>query len=105
MDFAGGDPFPLPDGSIVTSANITPDKETGIGNWTKEQFFKRFRMYSDPSNCHTVGKGEFNSVMPWSDYAGMTDEDLNAVYTYLTSLKPVTHKIEKFKSSVSVAQN
>jgi mono/diheme cytochrome c family protein len=105
MDFAGGNQFPLPDNSIVTSANITPDKETGIGNWTREQFFSRFRMYTDPAQCHPVEKGSFNTMMPWSQYSGMTDEDLNAVYTYLTSLKPVKNKIVKFTSSAKVAQN
>jgi mono/diheme cytochrome c family protein len=89
MDFAGGEQFILPDSSIVTSVNITPDTETGIGSWTKEQFFSRFRMYTDPSQYYSVAKGEFNTMMPWSQYSGMTDEDLNAVYTYLKSLKPV----------------
>lgn len=105
MDFSGGEQFPLPDGSIVTSANITPDKETGIGNWTREQFFSRFRQYSDPASCYPVEKGSFNTIMPCSQYAGMTDEDLHAIYTYMSSLNPVKNKITKFTSSTAVAQN
>jgi hypothetical protein len=34
--------------------------------------------------------------MPWSQYAGMTDQDLGAVFTYLQSLKPVSHRVERF---------
>jgi mono/diheme cytochrome c family protein len=105
MDFAGGNPFPLPDGSLVRSANITQDTQTGIGNWTKDQFFSRFRMYADPSTCPPVEAGSFNTIMPWSQYAGMSDEDLNAVYVYLKSLKPVKNNIVKFTTGASVAQN
>jgi mono/diheme cytochrome c family protein len=105
MDFAGGNPFPLPDGGLVRSANITPDRETGIGNWTREQFFARFRMYTDPATCPPVEKGNFNTIMPWSQYSGMTDEDLNAVYVYITSMKPVKNKVVSFTTSALVAQN
>ena len=77
MDFAGGWAFSLGDGRVVTSANITPDKETGIGNYTKEAFIARFKVYADSTyKAPTVGKGEFNTVMPWMMYAGMTEEDL-----------------------------
>jgi hypothetical protein len=34
--------------------------------------------------------------MPWLFYAGMTDEDLSAIYTYLRSLKPVVNRVKKF---------
>jgi hypothetical protein len=43
--------------------------------------------------------------MPWSQYAGMSDEDLNAVFVYLKSLKPVKNNIVKFTTVASVAQN
>jgi len=47
--YAGGFEFKLQDGSIVRSANLTPDKTTGLGNWTSEQFINRFKMYVDSS--------------------------------------------------------
>jgi hypothetical protein len=43
-EFAGGVEFPMPDGSIIRSSNITPDKETGIGTMTKEVFISKFRL-------------------------------------------------------------
>lgn len=98
--FAGGFEFKLPDGSIVTSSNITPDKTTGIGNWTTEQFINRFKMYLDSSYViPKVNPGEFQTAMPWTMYAGMKNEDLEAIFAYLQSLKPVKNKVEKFSHS------
>lgn len=95
MDFAGGFEFRLP-GGVLRSANITPD-ETGIGFWTKEAFVERFKYYSDSSNIvANLSPEDFNTVMPWTMYAGMTEEDLGAIYEYLMSLKPVKNKIERF---------
>lgn len=97
MDFAGGWSFNIGGGKTVTSANITPDKETGIGNYTKEAFITRFKAYADSSyKAHTVGKEEFNTIMPWMMYAGMTEKDLGAMYEFLKTVKPINNKVEKF---------
>jgi mono/diheme cytochrome c family protein len=94
MDFAGGYEFKLPVGT-VTSANITPEKETGIGSWTKEQFIERFKSYQS-DNVKTVGKSEFQTVMPWTMYGGMKEKDLEAIYAYLQTLKPIKNHVTKF---------
>ncbi|MFA1772333.1 cytochrome c [Rufibacter glacialis] len=97
MEFAGGIEFPLPGGGKIASANITPDPQTGIGRWSKETFVSRFKQYADSSyRPHTVGKGELNTLMPWSMYAGMEREDLEAIYVYLQSLPAVQHKVTRF---------
>lgn len=95
---AGGRVFELPAGTLI-SANITPDPETGIGNWTKEAFISKFKMYRDSANAHMKVDfiKEYNTIMPWNMYAGMTDEDLGAIYTYLKSLKPIKKTNVKFK--------
>jgi mono/diheme cytochrome c family protein len=93
MEFAGGRFLKLPNG-ILHSSNITPDKGTGIGNWTKESFIARFRAIKQNPD-KTVAPDEFNTNMPWSDYAEMTDEDLEAIFSYLQTVKPVANKIEK----------
>src|SRR6185312_13069998 len=82
--FAGNFEFRMPDGSTIRSANITPDKETGIGTWTKEIFIAKFKMYSD-SNYHSpsVTKGQTNTIMPWDNYSGMDSADLGALFAYL----------------------
>ncbi len=93
---AGGAEINLPWG-IIRPANITPDKETGIGNWSKDDFIAKFKYYdSDSTRNILVGQGEFNSIMPWSLYAGMTDEDLGAIYEYLQSITPVKNLVTKW---------
>lgn len=96
MDFGGGRDFGLP-GGTVNSANITPDVETGIGSWTKEEFVSHFKAYADSSyQPPHVGSQEFQTVMPWLMYAGMEKGDLEAIYTYLKTLKPIKNKVTKF---------
>lgn len=106
MEFAGGGSFEAPWGTI-TSANITPDKETGIGNWTKEMFIARFKAYnSDEIKNMKMTGHEFNSIMPWSLYAGMTEEDLGAIYDYLMTQKPVRNFVNRYSpSGVKTASN
>ena len=96
MYLAGGQEFPLP-GGIVRPMNITPDKETGIGEWDKQTFIERFKMYDDPSMHEIpVAQGEFNSLMPWLQYAGMTERDLGAIYEYLRTVPPVKNQVERW---------
>ncbi len=93
--FSGGREFPNPKGGIIRTANITPDKETGIGSWTKEQFIQKFRTYAQPEIQNvTVHNGEFNTVMPWTFLANATDEDLGSVFDFLMTQKPVYNKVE-----------
>jgi mono/diheme cytochrome c family protein len=97
--FAGGFEFKFPDGSIVTSVNITPDP-TGIGSWDKATFVSRFKMYADSGYVpQKVKDGEFKTVMPWTMYAGMSTQDLEAMYAYLKTLKPANNIVERFKTA------
>jgi mono/diheme cytochrome c family protein len=99
--FAGGFEFKLAPGIMVRSPNITPH-ETGLKNWTKEMFIQRFKQYTDSSYVLPsvdMDKGEFQTVMPWTMYAGMTEEDLGAIYEYLRTVKPVNSTIERWVSS------
>lgn len=93
--FAGGTEIGLAGGTLRT-ANITPDAETGIGSWTKDAFIRRFKTY-DPAtfSAPEVGAG-FNTVMPWSMYAGMSEQDLGAIYDYLKTVKPVRNNVAVF---------
>ena len=96
MSFAGGREFQMPSG-ILRSANITSDKETGIGSYTSKVFINRFKAYDPNINSIANEKtGEFNSIMPWSMYAGMTPGDLASIYQFLHSLKPIRNQVVKF---------
>ena len=88
LAFSGGFEMKLHGGGVAVSKNITPDA-SGIGSWSREQFIKRFATYRDPENLHQVSGGDFNTPMPWSNYAGMTDRDLGAIYDYLRTVKPI----------------
>lgn len=85
MEYSGGIKFDL--GTVTeVSANLTPDKTTGIGNWTSDVFLSLFKSHREPANIGV-------SAMPWYDYSGMNDTDLKAIFVYLKTLKPVHNKL------------
>ncbi len=93
--FGGNRGFILPTG-VVRSANITPDKNTGIGNWTEEMFVQRFKIYADSSfAAPTITEG-FNTIMPWLGYSHLDEKDLKVIFAYLKTLPPVNKQIIKF---------
>jgi hypothetical protein len=107
MEFAGGMEFQMPH-AMLRSANLTPDKETGLGNWTEEMFVSRFKLYADSAyQAPAVAQNDFNTVMPWGQYAGMEESDLKAIFTYLKSLQPVPHKVIRFelRNATDIAVN
>jgi len=80
--YAGGLALNLPFGTIY-SPNITPDKKTGIGEWTDKQFIDAVRRGIDDE-----GKPLY-PAMSYTSYAYMTDADVLAIKAYLFSLAPV----------------
>ncbi len=101
MDFAGGMEF-VETGYRSRSANITPDADTGIGTWTEQQFIDRFKSFegvTPPVLSETERRQ--NTTMPWTAYAGMTREDLGAIYAALRAQKPVVSRITKFPDAQS----
>lgn len=93
---AGGQAFPMPDGSVVTSHNLTPHP-TGLGSWSKEQFINTFKKYADPKYQQMpVEPGDKQTLMPWIMYSGMTEADLGAIYEYLQTLDPVDNAVETY---------
>lgn len=88
--FTGGGEFPLENGIVIRSVNLTPDPETGLGHWTEEQFVVRFKMYAAPEAREMTNEEVgYRTVMPWIEYSGMSEEDLKAIYAYLQTLEPV----------------
>jgi len=97
MECAGGAAFDVPQAGRVQSANITPDSDTGIGDWPRTFFIERFR---DPASAGTrrlpLRDRRLNTIMPWTMFAGMTDEDLGAIYAYLRTVRPVRNQVARF---------
>ena len=87
--FSGGRSFVLPDGTRVVSKNITPD-QTGIGPLTEADFVEKFKLHENQRV--PVPPGQSQTIMPWSGYAGMSPEDLSAIYAYLRTVKPLRSK-------------
>jgi mono/diheme cytochrome c family protein len=96
-EFGGGRIFDFPNGTVATSPNITFDKVTGIGNWDRNLFIRKFRQYSDSGYVtKPVAAGDFNTPMPWLMYTGMTESDLSAIYAYLGTVKPIRNEVKVF---------
>jgi hypothetical protein len=96
-EFGGGREFKAP-GIVVRSANITPDKATGIGGWTEAQFVKRFKDYGDSKyNPATLGPGEMQTPMPWIMFGKMKDSDLKAIYKYLRTVKALNNPVNRLE--------
>ncbi len=95
-EFAGGMEFNMPQG-LIRSANITPDEETGIGNWSKEAFIARFKSFAAPGAAQLSSDTmKSQTIMPWIFFSGMKEEDLGAIYTYLRTIQPVKNQVEHF---------
>lgn len=93
LTLAGGHEFPM-GGFVVRAANITPDRDTGIGTWSREDFIARFRRYQGAAGLIPVRSGDFNSPMSWTRYADMTEEDLSALYAFLMQSRPILNRVE-----------
>jgi mono/diheme cytochrome c family protein len=73
---------------VVFAANLTPDEETGLGIWDEEMFIRAMRTGKQ------WGQGrDIIRIMPWHNYAQMTDDDLKAIFAYLKSLPPIKNEV------------
>jgi mono/diheme cytochrome c family protein len=71
----------------VIAPNLTPDKETGVGNWTDDMLSRAIR-----EGIGHDGRALF-PLMPYLNYRAMPDEDLASVIIYLRSLAPVKNSL------------
>ncbi|WEK49023.1 MAG: cytochrome c [Candidatus Kaistia colombiensis] len=94
--WAGGLPFQTPFGTIYAS-NISPDKDKGIGNWTRAEFHRALR--------DGIGKGgkHLYPAMPYASYRKMTPEDVDAIYAYLMTREPM--KVENRQNALAFPFN
>ncbi|SDV48081.1 cytochrome c [Chitinasiproducens palmae] len=80
--YSGNYAIPSPFGTMFTP-NLTPDNETGLGKWTKDDFYRAMHE----------GKGKDGEFLypafPYTSYTKMPREDVDAIYAYLRTLEPV----------------
>lgn len=79
---AGGLPFKTPFGTLY-STNITPDPDTGIGQWTEQQFADAMRKGVRPDGQHLY------PAFPYTAFTKLSDEDVAALYAYLKTVPAV----------------
>jgi mono/diheme cytochrome c family protein len=73
---------------VSFTANLTPDKETGLGDWTEDMFIKTMR-----TGLHQ-GKGrQILPPMPYFIIGALTDPDIKDLFAYLQSLPPVRNRV------------
>jgi hypothetical protein len=74
---------------VSYTANLTPDKETGLlANVSEQQFIQIMR-----TGKHLGTGRPILPPMPWFNYAKMTDEDLKAVFAYLKQIPAIKNKV------------
>jgi cytochrome c5 len=83
--YAGGLPIESPFGTFY-SPNITPDKKTGIGTWTENDFIRAMKEGRDPQGHN------YFPAFPYIYFTNMTDDDVRALYAYFMSIPAVELK-------------
>lgn len=99
--YVGSDLKAHPGGGVLRVPNITADPETGIGSWSKGQFIARFAEWRGAKGKARMKKldldrGDYLPIMPYVEFAGMSDADLGAIYDYLRSVPPVKNAVKRF---------
>ena len=79
--------FLLPGLGVFYPRNLTPDKETGLGDWSAEQIIHAVRTGERPDGRILA------PIMPYHSYGKLTDDDATALAAYLKSLPPVHHVV------------
>ena len=79
--------FAIPGLGVFVGPNLTPDKQTGLGNWTKQQIVTALTTGKLPDG-RTLAP-----IMPWRAFSHLTKSDAQAVAAYLQSLPPVQHQV------------
>jgi mono/diheme cytochrome c family protein len=83
--YAGGVPLTSPFGTIY-STNITPDRETGIGTWSREAFARAMREGVRNDGAHLY------PAFPYDRFTRTSDEDIDALYAYFMSIPAVRYE-------------
>jgi len=87
---SGGNELNDLEGNPILSRNLTPDKETGLGNWTEAQFIMALRTGIRPNDRPALR-------FPMMPYTALTDEEAKAIWTYLQTIPPIKNDVDKIK--------
>ena len=87
VGIARSNPLSVRNPGVVYPANLTPDRETGIGDSTLQEIVTLLQSGIDNHGSQTL------PVMPWFTYSRLLPEDATAIAMYLKSLPPVKHQV------------
>ena len=73
---------------VSFTTNLTPDRATGIGAWSEQNFVDAIRLGKKSG----VGR-QLLPPMPWKMYANLTDDDLKSLFAYLKTVKPIANRV------------
>jgi mono/diheme cytochrome c family protein len=87
--FLGGSEvgFEIPGLGVFHGPNLTPDKETGLGNWSEQQIANAIQTGTRPDGRILA------PIMPWKAFAELTKADALAIAAYLKSIPAVKNKV------------
>jgi len=87
--FLGGSEvgFEIPGLGVFHGPNLTPDKETGLGNWTSEQIVTAIQTGFRPD-----GRG-LAPIMPWRAFANLSKSDAQAIAAFLKTVPPIKNTV------------
>lgn len=86
--FAGGRAIETPFGNI-NAANLTPDRDTGLGRWSAEDFWHALH------DGHSVTDGQLYPAFPYNYYTRVTRTDSDALFAFLRSVEPVRNPVDR----------
>jgi mono/diheme cytochrome c family protein len=82
--FAGGKRIDTPFGGVY-SANLTPDRETGLGAWSDDHFYRALRFGVAPDGSR------YYPAFPYPNFTKLTRQDILAIRAYLATLTPISN--------------
>ena len=86
--FGGSDVgFEIPNLGVFVGPNLTSDKETGLGKWTRAQIVAAITKGERPDGRMLA------PIMPWRGFAAMTPQDATAIAAYLQTLPPIRNAV------------
>ena len=93
--FAGGKRIDTPFGGIY-SPNLTPDRETGLGGWSDDEFYSALRFGVAPDGSR------YYPAFPYPNFTKLTRQDIFAIRAYLATLTPVSQCAARARATLSV---
>ncbi|MCC6462015.1 MAG: cytochrome c [Saprospiraceae bacterium] len=91
--YGGGIEMQNHEGEIVRSANITMDKQTGIGNWTEQQFVEAVKYGKNPRG----GALQY----PMSPHTALSDAEVRAIFAFLKTVPVQQHAVERYQPKIT----